>query len=59
MIFYGLADAQVQEVVELFATRGQEEEALAQALADEPEWVDSLSVVELDLGGTEPIVRPS
>ena len=59
MIFYGLADAQVQEVVELFATRGQAEEALAQALADEPEWVDCLSIVELDLGGTEPIVRPS
>lgn len=51
MIFYGLADARLDEAVELFPTREQADEALAQVLADEPNWVGVVSVVTIDLSG--------
>ena len=58
MIFYGLADARLEEAVDLYATRAQAEETLAQVLADEPEWVGLLSIVAIDLSGVEPSVAP-
>jgi hypothetical protein len=58
VIFYGLADARLNEVVELFLTRAQAEEELAQVLCHEPDWSDSLSLVRLDLASCEPIVTP-
>jgi len=51
VIFYGLADARLQEAVELYATRDQAIDALEQVLADEPTWERILSVVEIDLSG--------
>jgi hypothetical protein len=54
VILYGLADARLQEAVELFPNREQAEEALAQVLVDEPDWSDRLSIVRLDFSGTKP-----
>jgi hypothetical protein len=59
VILYGLADARLQEAVELFPTREQAEDALAQVLADEPDWTDSLSIIRLDLSGAEATITPA
>jgi hypothetical protein len=50
-MLFGLADHQVQEIVEFYATREAAEETLRQILADEPGWIDILKVVEIDLAG--------
>jgi hypothetical protein len=56
VIFYGLADhrladSELGEVVEFFASRDEADEALQQVLVDEPEWRGELGVVEVELGG--------
>ena len=51
MTFYGIADARLDEVVELYTTRERAEAELAEVLADEPDWRDVLSVVPVILGG--------
>lgn len=47
--FYGLVDLSVLEAIELYATREQAECALAEVLADEPEWQSILRVEEVSL----------
>jgi hypothetical protein len=37
-------------VIDFYATRGEAEETLKQVLGDEPDWVDVLEVVEVELG---------
>ena len=49
MILYGVRDARLDgdvlgDVVELFASREDAEQFLADCLADEPEWADALSI---------------
>ncbi len=44
MIFYGVADWRTTEVVEFFVERIHAERFIADCLADEPEWRDSLTV---------------
>jgi hypothetical protein len=51
VVFYGIADARLSEVVELYPTREKAETALAEVLFDEPDWRDVLSVVPVILGG--------
>jgi hypothetical protein len=58
VILYGLADARLQEAVELFSNREQAEEALAQVLVDEPDWSEWLSIVRLDFSGRKPRSTP-
>jgi hypothetical protein len=58
VILYGLADARLQEAVELFPSREQAEEALAQVLADEPDWSELLSIVRLDFSGRNASCTP-
>ncbi len=58
MIFYGLADSrlvgtELGEVIEMFASREQAEDALRQVLADEPSFQGVLGVVEVDLSGAD------
>jgi hypothetical protein len=50
MIFWGLADHRVEEVIDFYATRGEAEETLRRVLEDEPGWVGMLEVVEVELG---------
>src|SRR5438128_393131 len=50
VIFYGLADWSVNEVIEFYASRREAETALAQAIADEPEFDQILAVVSVDFG---------
>ncbi len=48
MVFYGLADWQVNDVVEWFPTRKAAEATLAQVLRDEPDFEAILGVVRVD-----------
>ena len=46
---WGLADRFVDEVIEVYLTREQAEQALRTVLADEPDWEGMLEVVPLGL----------
>jgi hypothetical protein len=50
MIFWGLADHRVEEVIDFYATREQAEETLKRVLEDEPGWAGMLEVVAVELG---------
>jgi hypothetical protein len=50
MIFWGLADHRVEEVIGFYPTREQAEETLSQVLEDEPAGAGLLEVVEVELG---------
>lgn len=54
MTVYGLCDSRLiggalGEVIELYVRREHAEQALRDALADEPSWEDELSVVPIEL----------
>lgn len=53
MLFWGLASRELDEAIELYATHAQAERALADVLADEPEWKDVLFIAAVHLGGAE------
>jgi len=50
VIFWGLADHRVEEVIDFYATREQAEKTLNEVLEDEPGWAGVLEVVEVELG---------
>lgn len=50
---YALVSAETGKAVELFVRREAARQMLAEALADEPDWRDDLSVQEVDLGAGE------
>ena len=54
MIFFGIADSRIQEVIEFFATKADAEAELEQILRDEPGWASVLSVVAVDFSGEAP-----
>ena len=54
VIFFGLADYSVQEVIEFYPSREEAEETLRQVLEDEPAFENILEVVTVDLGDTSP-----
>jgi hypothetical protein len=51
VLAYAVVSAETEKAVELFLCRADAERMLAEAIADEPEWRDVLSVEEVDLGG--------
>ena len=50
MIFFGLADWSLQEIIEFYASHEEAESALQAVLMDEPDWLGFLSVEVIDLG---------
>jgi hypothetical protein len=54
VIFWGLASRLVDEVIDLYASREEAEEALADVLGDEPGWEDLLFVARVELAGPQP-----
>jgi hypothetical protein len=52
VILFGLADYQVQEIIEFYASREVAEETLRQVLVDEPAWIAILEIVEIELAET-------
>jgi hypothetical protein len=53
VIFYGLLDRSLQEVVELFVSRDEAERTLREVLRDEPEWREILGLVRVEFGYDE------
>ena len=53
VIFYGLADDSLQEVVELFVSREEAERTLRDVLRDEPDWHEILVLVRVEFGYDE------
>jgi uncharacterized Fe-S cluster-containing radical SAM superfamily protein len=49
VIVYGLVSAETEQAVEVFLRREEAERMLAEALSDEPNWTDTLSVEEIEL----------
>ena len=50
VIFYGLADHSVHEVIDFYARREEAEETLERVLEDEPGWAGMLEVVAVEFG---------
>jgi hypothetical protein len=48
--FYALVSSRSRESVEIYTSREEAEEALADALADQPAWEGLLRIERLDLG---------
>jgi hypothetical protein len=49
MVFWGLADYQVDEILEVFADREDAERMPRDCLSDEPDWSAILEVVPVEL----------
>jgi hypothetical protein len=58
VLLWGIADAQIEEVVLFFPTCEEAEHELALMLADEPSWREILSVVAIDFASPEPAAIP-
>ena len=56
MVFYGLHDRWLNEVIEFYPSQEAARTELNEILADEPGWQDFLEIVLVDLGGAEPVV---
>jgi hypothetical protein len=54
VLWWGIHDRSVRQVVELFSSRDEAERTLEEILGDEPEWASILEVVPLDLGEAAP-----
>jgi len=53
VLFWGLASREVDEAIELYATRAEAEQALVDVLADEPTWEHVLFIAPIELAGPE------
>jgi hypothetical protein len=51
VLFWGLASRELDEAVELYATRAEAEQALIEVLGDEPAWKHLLFVTPVELAG--------
>jgi hypothetical protein len=51
VLLYGLHDRQIERVVEWYTSREAAERELAIILNDEPEWVELLEIVRVEVGG--------
>jgi hypothetical protein len=49
MRMFGLVELDVAEAIEIYATREDAEEALAEVLRDEPGWEGLVTVLPVDL----------
>ena len=49
MAWYALVTDESDIAVDLYRSRVEAENDLRDAVADEPDWIDSLSVVQVDL----------
>ena len=53
MVFYGILDDTLKEVVELFVSREEAERTLREVLQDEPDWREILGLVRGEFGYDE------
>lgn len=57
MVFWGIADALIDEVVLFFGSREEAEKELGAISVDEPTWRDKLSLVLVDFSARTPAVH--
>jgi hypothetical protein len=57
VVFWGIADAFIDEVVLFFASREEAEGELRAILQDEPGWADKLALVSVDFSAGMPAVQ--
>lgn len=57
VVFWGIADAFIDEVVLFFASREEAQGELRAILQDEPGWADKLSLVLVDFSARTPDVH--
>jgi hypothetical protein len=53
VLFWGLANRELNEAIELYATRAEAEQTHADVLAAEPSWKGQLFVTPIELAGPE------
>ncbi len=53
VLFWGLASRELDEAIELYATRVEAEQALIDVLTDEPTWKHLLFVTPVELAGPD------
>jgi hypothetical protein len=54
VLFWGLASRELNETIELYATRAEAEQALVDdVVADEPDWKCQLFVTPIELAGPQ------
>jgi len=53
VLFWGLASRELDEAIELYATRAEAEQALIAVLTDEPAWTHLLFITPIELAGPE------
>jgi hypothetical protein len=53
VLFWGLASREVDEAIELYATRAEADQALRDVLADEPTWEHLLFITPIELAGPD------
>ena len=53
MVFWGLASRELNEAIELYASRAEAEQALVDVIIDEPSWECLLFVTRIELAGPE------
>jgi len=53
VLFWCLASRELNEAIELYATRAEAEHALIEVLVDEPAWKRLLFVAPIELAGPE------
>lgn len=57
VVFWGIADAELDEVVLFFLSREAAEQELRTILADEPGWEEQLSLMLVDFSSAPPKVE--
>jgi hypothetical protein len=50
MLVWAVVSAKSEQAIDLFPTRDEAEEMLAQVLEDEPDWEEVLRIERLELG---------
>jgi hypothetical protein len=53
VLFWGLASRELDEAIELYATRAEAEQALIEVLTDEPAWRHLLFITPIELAGPD------
>jgi hypothetical protein len=58
MRFYSIADLDIQEVNHWYLSRERAEAQWLKMIGDEPEWVETMRLVLVDMTGAEPVIEP-
>jgi hypothetical protein len=53
VVFYGLLDRRIAEVIEFYPAREPAERKLAEILADQPGWGEILEIVRVEFDGAD------